>query len=117
MNMRRLALLACAWLALATVACAVTWTAFAQAPPPPAPALLLANASVVDVATGEVRRGQVVVVRDGRIESVGAAAGSRWAASQRPNASGSSATICSTLVCRPWPISVPPWFTCTLPSV
>ncbi|MNV60837.1 hypothetical protein D3C71_1533150 [compost metagenome] len=29
----------------------------------------------------------------------------------------SSATICATLVFRPWPISVPPWFTCTLPSV
>jgi hypothetical protein len=29
----------------------------------------------------------------------------------------SSATICATLVCRPWPISVPPWFTITLPSV
>jgi hypothetical protein len=28
----------------------------------------------------------------------------------------SSATICATLVCRPWPISVPPWLTCTLPS-
>ena len=22
----------------------------------------------------------------------------------------------STLVCSPWPISVPPWFTCTVPS-
>mgnify|MGYP001628016324 CR=1 FL=1 len=26
------------------------------------------------------------------------------------------AAICSILVCRPWPISVPPWFTCTEPS-
>jgi imidazolonepropionase-like amidohydrolase len=33
---------------------------------------MLVNASVVDVATGDVRRGQTVVVRDGRIESVGA---------------------------------------------
>ena len=23
---------------------------------------------------------------------------------------------CSIFVCRPWPISVPPWFTCTVPS-
>ena len=27
------------------------------------------------------------------------------------------ATTCTTLVCRPWPISVPPWFTSTVPSV
>jgi hypothetical protein len=27
-----------------------------------------------------------------------------------------SAAICNILVCRPCPISVPPWFTCTLPS-
>ncbi len=26
------------------------------------------------------------------------------------------AAICRILVNRPWPISVPPWFTCTLPS-
>jgi hypothetical protein len=29
----------------------------------------------------------------------------------------SLATICATLVISPWPISVPPWFSCTLPSV
>ena len=29
----------------------------------------------------------------------------------------SSATMAATLVFRPCPISVPPWFTCTLPSV
>jgi hypothetical protein len=29
----------------------------------------------------------------------------------------SSATTCMILVCRPWPISVPPWLICTLPSV
>ena len=57
---------------MATMACPVAWTAFAQAPLPPAPPLLLANVSVVDVVTGEVRGGQVVVVRDGRLESVGA---------------------------------------------
>ena len=27
------------------------------------------------------------------------------------------ATMSATLVCRPWPISVPPWLTSTLPSV
>ncbi len=35
---------------------------------------MLVNASVVDTVTGAVRRGQVLVLRDGRIESVGAAA-------------------------------------------
>ena len=42
------------------------------------------------------------------------------AAVERTRSNGtpsSSATICATLVFRPWPISVPPWFTCTLPSV
>ncbi|EWS63095.1 hypothetical protein Y695_03673 [Hydrogenophaga sp. T4] len=39
-------------------------------------------------------------------------------ASTRSNGTpSSSATICATLVFRPWPISVPPWFTITLPSV
>ena len=28
-----------------------------------------------------------------------------------------SATTWATLVNRPWPISVPPWFSCTVPSV
>ncbi len=27
------------------------------------------------------------------------------------------AATCSILVCRPWPISVPPWFTSTEPSL
>ena len=27
------------------------------------------------------------------------------------------AATASILVCRPWPISVPPWFSCTLPSL
>ena len=29
----------------------------------------------------------------------------------------SSATTCATLVNRPCPISVPPWLSCTVPSV
>ncbi|MCY1427132.1 hypothetical protein D9M71_429650 [compost metagenome] len=29
----------------------------------------------------------------------------------------SSATTCATLMFRPWPISVPPWFSWMLPSV
>ncbi|MNG09406.1 hypothetical protein D3C84_928250 [compost metagenome] len=28
-----------------------------------------------------------------------------------------SATTCATLVCRPWPISVPPWLRWILPSL
>ena len=74
--------------AMATAAGAVAWTAFAQAPAPPAEPLLLANASVVDVATGEVRRGQFVVVRDGRIESVGASAPSAATAPRRLDLAG-----------------------------
>jgi imidazolonepropionase-like amidohydrolase len=54
---------------------------------PPAP-LMLTGASVVDVATGEVRRGQVVVMRDGRIESVSAAAPAAAAAPRRVDVAG-----------------------------
>ena len=42
------------------------------------------------------------------------------AAVQRTRSKGtpsSSATSCAILVFTPWPISVPPWFTWTLPSV
>ena len=38
----------------------------------------------------------------------------RMSAYGMPN---SCATICATLVCKPCPISVPPWLICTLPSV
>lgn len=55
-------------MALASVAVAV-----AQQPGvPPAP-VVLTNAAVVDVVTGTVRRGQVVMLRDGRIASVSTA--------------------------------------------
>ncbi len=47
------------------------WTLVAQTAAPPPTPLMLVNAAVVDTATGAVRRGQVVVLRDGRIESVG----------------------------------------------
>jgi len=50
-----------------------TLTLGAQGALPAAP-LMLTNAAVVDVATGEVRRGQILVLRDGRIESIGATA-------------------------------------------
>lgn len=51
---------------------AATWPLAAQTltTAPPAP-LMFVNAAVVDVAAGTVRRDQVVVVRDGRIESIG----------------------------------------------
>jgi imidazolonepropionase-like amidohydrolase len=49
---------------------------------------MLVNAAVVDVATGEVRRGQTVVVRDGRIESVGTAAPPAAQAPRRVDVSG-----------------------------
>ncbi len=53
------------------LALASSWLAGAQTGAvPPAP-LMLVNASVVDTATGATRRGQVLVLRDGRIESVG----------------------------------------------
>jgi imidazolonepropionase-like amidohydrolase len=54
------------------VVAALAWGAAAQEPRPAEP-LLLVDASVVDVATGEVRRDQAIVTRDGRIASVGAA--------------------------------------------
>jgi imidazolonepropionase-like amidohydrolase len=60
--------------AAAAVVVAGTLAVRAQTPPvPPAP-LMLTNASVVDVATGEIRRGQTIVLRDGRIVSLGTAA-------------------------------------------
>lgn len=53
----------------------LAWHAVPAAQPgpavPPAP-LMLTSASVVDVTTGTVSRGQAVVLRDGRIESVSA---------------------------------------------
>lgn len=71
MRTRRLLLPATTVAALAVV---LTVTGRAQTPAPPAPPLLLANASVVDVASGEIRRGQFLVLRDGRIASIGATA-------------------------------------------
>ena len=38
----------------------------------------------------------------------------RMADSGKPN---SVATTCATFTCKPWPISVPPWFSSTVPSV
>ncbi len=46
----------------------------AQRPAPAADALALTDASVVNVRTGEITRGTTVILRGGRIESVGAAA-------------------------------------------
>ena len=71
MRTRRLLLPATTVAALAVV---LTVSGRAQTPAPPAPPLLLANASVVDVASGEIRRGQFLVLRDGRIASIGATA-------------------------------------------
>ena len=61
-------------LALAALLTSTTaWIFAAQtAALPPAPVMIV-NASVVDTVTGAVRRGQVLVLRDGRIESVSAA--------------------------------------------
>jgi imidazolonepropionase-like amidohydrolase len=56
------------------LASATPWLLLGQtAALPPAPVMLV-NASVVDTATGAVRRGQVLVLRDGRVESAGATA-------------------------------------------
>jgi imidazolonepropionase-like amidohydrolase len=54
---------------------------------PPAP-LMLTGASVVDVATGQVRRDQIVVLRDGRIESVSPTAPPAAAAPRRLDLAG-----------------------------
>ena len=70
------------------LALTVSWALLAQtAALPPAP-LMLVNASVVDTATGAVRRGQVLVLRDGRIESAGAAAPPASAAPRRIDLAG-----------------------------
>ena len=61
-------------LALAALLTSTTaWLHAQMAPLAPAPVMLV-NAAVVDTVTGAVRRGQVLVLRDGRIESVSAAA-------------------------------------------
>ncbi len=59
----------------------------AQAPIPPEP-ITLANASVVDVTTGEIRRNQFVVLRDGRIASITATAPTAAAAARRLDLNG-----------------------------
>ena len=56
-----------------------------------------------EAAVGEVFGTLPVLVADRRIWSM-----SIWK---------TSATTCATLTNRPWPISVPPWFNSTLPSV
>ena len=74
------------WSALCVVA--TSWLLLAQpAAQPPAP-LLLVNASVVDTATGAIRRGQVVTLRDGRIESAGAVAPAGGTAPRRIDLAG-----------------------------
>lgn len=70
-------------LALAAVAATMSWPLVAQTPAPPPEPLTLVNASVVDVARGEVRRGQFVVLRDGRIESIAATAPPAASATRR----------------------------------
>jgi imidazolonepropionase-like amidohydrolase len=60
----------------------------AQSSATPASPLMLTGASVVDVTTGEVRRGQVLVLRDGRIESVSATAPPAAAAPRRVDLAG-----------------------------
>lgn len=49
---------------------------------------MLENAAVVNVATGEVRRGMSVVLRDGRIESVSATPSAAGASSRRIDLAG-----------------------------
>ena len=62
-------------LALAAILTSTTaWIVAAQPAVLPPAAVMLVNASVVDTVTGAVRRGQVLVLRDGRIESVSVAA-------------------------------------------
>lgn len=58
-----------------------------QAPAPAEP-LTLANASVVDVTTGEVRRNQFVVLRDGRIAAIAATAPPAATAARRVDLNG-----------------------------
>jgi imidazolonepropionase-like amidohydrolase len=62
----------CRWAALALLLYGSGWVVSAQGPPGPPPAVLLHDASLVEVATGEIRRGMSVVLRDGRIASISA---------------------------------------------
>ncbi|MEP7118806.1 MAG: amidohydrolase family protein [Acidobacteriota bacterium] len=59
-----------------------------QTAPVPAAPLMLVNASVVDTATGAVRRGQFVVLRDGLIASVSGTAPVAGAAPHRVDLAG-----------------------------
>lgn len=70
------------------VALAAVASLRAQSPPTSPEPLTIVNASVVDVTTGAVRRGQYVVLRDGRIESVSATAPPMAAASRRLDVGG-----------------------------
>jgi imidazolonepropionase-like amidohydrolase len=75
-------------LPVAALAVVVASTLAAQPPATPPAPLMLTGASVVDVASGDVRRDQVVVLRDGRIESVSASAPPAAAAPRRLDVSG-----------------------------
>jgi hypothetical protein len=91
----------------------------APAPQPSSPATKLRQV-VAHIAGRELRRPAIEVgAADAAVaEALGILLVSLAVASTRSNGTpSSSATICATLVFRPWPISVPPWFTCTLPSV
>ncbi|MEZ5416960.1 MAG: hypothetical protein R2708_06420 [Vicinamibacterales bacterium] len=94
-------------LALAAVAATMSWPLVAQTPAPPPEPLTLVNASVVDVARGEVRRGQFVVLRDGRIESIAATAPPAASATRRLDLRGryvipgSSTPTCTSPARRP----------------
>ena len=60
----------------------------AQGPAASPPPVLLANASVVDVATGDVRRGMSVMLRGGRIEAVAATSPAESTALRRIDVAG-----------------------------
>jgi imidazolonepropionase-like amidohydrolase len=79
----------CKVVAISVMGAVVAVPLRAQGPPvEPAAPLMFTNASVVDVVAGEVRRGQTVVLRDGRIESVGTVGPAAGTAPRRVDVAG-----------------------------
>jgi imidazolonepropionase-like amidohydrolase len=79
----------CKAVAISALSAALVGPLRAQGPTvgPVAP-LMFTNAAVVDVVAGEVRRGQILIVRDGRIESIGTAVPAAGTAPRRVDLGG-----------------------------
>ena len=98
------------------IACAGGAPTLVERPDSPAPVLLIAGTDVWDVATGEVQRGQDVLLRDQRIHAVGPA-GTLAVPREATRIDGRGATLLPGLIdmhghifadpSPPWQLSVP----------